>query len=241
MKKLLPLGLLVILLTFGAQANPFRIDILDLYKYLSTAIKYPEKAISKDLQGNSIVLFTVTNGKLGNISIDKELGSGCDVEVVNSIMAYEHFNGLKNGKYALATNFRLNGSTSKIENELDKVPEGYIPLKLTITAMAAATAMNVNVVGYGNNQAFQFLPTSKVVLRGTDQAVKPLVYLDSVAVDYDELKLMKPSTIQSIHIYKGADAIALYGPSAINGVIVLVTKREHIAPVKKESPIEEKN
>jgi TonB-dependent SusC/RagA subfamily outer membrane receptor len=54
---------------------------------------------------------------------------------------------------------------------------------------------------------------------------KPLVILDGVIYNGD-IKSIDPSTIQSIDVYKGAKAEALYGSKAAAGAIVIKTK-EH--------------
>jgi TonB-dependent SusC/RagA subfamily outer membrane receptor len=54
---------------------------------------------------------------------------------------------------------------------------------------------------------------------------KPLVVLDGVIYNGD-IKSIDPNTIQSIDVYKGAKAEALYGSKAAAGAIVIKTK-EH--------------
>lgn len=53
----------------------------------------------------------------------------------------------------------------------------------------------------------------------------PLFIIDNVLIsNADELKLLKPDHIESINILKDKSAIALYGPRASGGVVIITTK-----------------
>lgn len=210
----------------------------DFYAYMGQNVKYPEKARLANVQGNSMIFFTVSDGKLSGLLIKTELGEGCDVEVLNTLMAYQHFKTMKNGKYAMITSFRLTGSSAAIKNENIQAPAGYEALKLTI--MATAPTSNVAIIkNYGQS--------TKVIISPINNAfhsseANPKVYVDSVQIDYDELKYVAPQDIYSMSIYRGVSAVANYGPDAVNGAIVIVTKksREKQLP-KKESPANKEN
>ncbi|WBV61175.1 hypothetical protein PFY12_03415 [Chryseobacterium camelliae] len=55
---------------------------------------------------------------------------------------------------------------------------------------------------------------------------KPVVVLDGKIVDLKELQQTDPDSIETIHILKDASIMALYGPKAQNGVIVVTTKKK---------------
>lgn len=86
------------------------------YNYLAERIKYPAGAIARQVQGNTIVNFSVRHGKIANVTIKNELGEGCDEEVVSEILAYNDFFP-KDGSYSLKVSFKLNGSTAAFKNE----------------------------------------------------------------------------------------------------------------------------
>ena len=54
---------------------------------------------------------------------------------------------------------------------------------------------------------------------------KPLYVVDGKFVNSDRFKNFNPNSIKSIDILKASTAVALYGPSGVNGVIIIVTKK----------------
>lgn len=79
----------------------------------------------------------------------------------------------------------------------------------------------VTVTGYGN----------KVVLRGDKTfGNEPLFILDGKIMENGSLNDVEPNKVKTVEILKNASAIALYGPEAHNGVIIITTKKE--APPK---------
>lgn len=55
---------------------------------------------------------------------------------------------------------------------------------------------------------------------------KPLVVLDGKVIDFNDLQKTDPHSIKDIHILKDHSATALYGQKALNGVIVITTKKK---------------
>ncbi|WP_338792955.1 TonB-dependent receptor plug domain-containing protein [Bernardetia sp. MNP-M8] len=82
----------------------------------------------------------------------------------------------------------------------------------------------------------RFCPSSFVANDG-----KPLYVIDGVPQENDSLVLIKinANDIESITILKGATATALYGCRAVNGVIIITTKKKEIKEEKIEKPVEE--
>jgi hypothetical protein len=190
--------------------------IEDFYKHMTSTVKYPEKAKLKDLQGHSIILFTLADGKLSGVNIYAELGSGCDVEVLNQLLAYSNFKSIKNGKYALKSSFRLNGSTADIENENSTIPEGYTELNITIIGIPQPKTGYLNL----NTESDQAANSFKIKWRGSSMPGKnPKIIIDNKEIDYNDLNTINPESIYSIDVLKGESAIAKYGVSAVNGVI----------------------
>lgn len=64
-------------------------------------------------------------------------------------------------------------------------------------------------------------------IRGNEAGtVSPLMIIDGKAADAGQAGSLKPDKIESITVLKDASAVALYGPEALNGVIVITTKKE---------------
>ena len=89
-----------------------------------------------------------------------------------------------------------------------------------------AAADEVVVVGYGSQKQANLTGSStKITVRGTssiDGTNNPLVIVDGVVVSgTDEVN---PDDIASMNVITGAEATALYGARAANGVIVITTK-----------------
>lgn len=213
MKRLIFLSLAAMLLCFTSiyakQKN-------DIYTFLAEKINYPTRARLEILQGNSIIVFSVSHGALKNVNVHAELGEGCDIAVLNSLMAYPQIKTFKDGKYALKVEFRLQGANSPVKNELVKMPAGYTTLN------------SIHVIGYlpTSAQHKSNLPmTDPLIIKGYGAVSKqPLIILDDKIVDKD-INELDPNQIASISILKDASAVALYGKAAENGVIIITTKK----------------
>jgi len=100
------------------------------YTHLAESIKYPAKALNKNIQGNSVVKFTLTKGEVKEISTSTALGSGCDAEVMQAILSYSNLKTITSGKYYIKVAFRLAGSSNApIINSKINTPTGYKGLK----------------------------------------------------------------------------------------------------------------
>ncbi len=98
-----------------------------MMEYIYANIKYPVKAIKKDIQGRVTLRFTVnTDSTISNIKIIKDIGGGCGDEVkrvlesLNSIPV-KWIPGKKDGrkvkvKYTVPIVFKLNNDQKKIIN-----------------------------------------------------------------------------------------------------------------------------
>jgi TonB-linked SusC/RagA family outer membrane protein len=68
----------------------------------------------------------------------------------------------------------------------------------------------------------------RITLRGNRSFLgnnQPLIVVDNVPVNVSFLAEMNPNDIESVNILKGANAAALYGSDASNGVIIVTTKQ----------------
>ncbi len=93
---------------------------------------------------------------------------------------------------------------------------------------SAASALSGKVAGLQINTVDASVnPDVRVVLRGNRSFLgnnQALLVLDGVPVNLAYLQTLNPNDIESMNVLKGANAAALYGSEAANGVIVVTTK-----------------
>jgi len=91
------------------------------------------------------------------------------------------------------------------------------------TALAGkVSGLQVNIVNNGVN------PTTRVVLRGNRSLLgnnEALIVIDGFPSARGVLDRINPNDIDNVTILKGANASALYGTEAANGVLVVTTKK----------------
>ncbi|MES2828632.1 MAG: energy transducer TonB [Bacteroidota bacterium] len=105
------------------------VDFSDLLNYLRKSVRYPPIASSAQIQGISMVRFTVKNGEASDVGIaSSALGYGCDTELMSKLLTYTNFKSIPDGKYALKVNFTLSGATSSMKNNNLKTPENHVLL-----------------------------------------------------------------------------------------------------------------
>jgi TonB-dependent SusC/RagA subfamily outer membrane receptor len=66
-----------------------------------------------------------------------------------------------------------------------------------------------------------------IMIRGnsTINSNPPLIVVDGVVMEAFDLKSIDPNDIENVQILKGAEAVALYGARAANGVMIITTKK----------------
>ena len=91
------------------------------------------------------------------------------------------------------------------------------------TALAGkVSGLQVNIVNNGVN------PTTRVVLRGNRSLLgnnEALIVIDGFPSERGVLDRINPNDIDNVTVLKGANASALYGTEAANGVLVVTTKK----------------
>ncbi|QNK62599.1 TonB family protein [Pedobacter sp. PAMC26386] len=100
------------------------------YAYLAKSIKYPVAAYKDQLQGNVTIKFTLQNNEPKNVGTVTQLGSGCDAEVMKTILNFNGFKSTENGQYSITIAFRMNGATTPLKNTQNINLKGYKPLRL---------------------------------------------------------------------------------------------------------------
>jgi len=110
-------------------------------------------------------------------------------------------------------------SMTKIDGErLNQVKSTTIAEGL----VGKVAGLSISTVSSGVN------PDQRVILRGNRSLTgnnQALVVLDGVPVALSYLLTLNPNDVQDINVLKGANASALYGSDAANGVIMVTTKR----------------
>lgn len=112
------------------------------YKYVSKTIKYPAIARDNELQGNTMIKFSVIQGEISGISTVYSLGLGCDAQAMKAILGYTNFMHVQDGNYTIKIAFRLPDVSSKISNAEMISPKGYTALpEITVVANSPAPAV----------------------------------------------------------------------------------------------------
>lgn len=189
------------------------------YKHVFNGAIYNQKAIDANLQGNSLILFTIaTGGQLKNVKVEAALGLDLDISIVNAILSYPNLKSLKVGKYALTTLFLIDRSEAELINKDVRIPQGYITLKkITVTAP----------IVYENSS------TIALKSKNHNPYSDPMVVLDGRILDSFESNTIDTKNIKGVTILRGSSAIVDYGDQAKNGVIIIDTKEEDNVGLQK--------
>ena len=119
---------------------------------------------------------------------------------------------------------------------------GYLSGKISGVSIMNTTGFDeVVVTGYGAYQSKKSTTSSSVsvVIRGIKSLNipdKPLVILDGAVYTW-ALDKIDANTINEAMVLKGADATALYGAKAANGVLILSTKGPIVLPTAEAPPV----
>src|SRR5690606_7909489 len=109
----------------------------------------------------------------------------------------------------------------------DKGKDGVI-LITTKKGISAAKdePIDVKVTGYGNNQNENQnnLPSSGFQIRSFGTNDKPLIVVDGVISENQDISKINPETIESINVIKNEEVAKKYGVTA-KGVIEITTKK----------------
>jgi TonB family protein len=98
---------------------------------------------------------------------------------------------------------------------------------------------DVKVVGYANDQK-ENKPNSGINIRSTGTSGtkdKPLIVIDGVIAENQNMDKIDPETIESVNILKDESATSKYGEKGKNGVVQVTTKKaEEVFVVVEEMP-----
>ena len=107
----------------------------EFYKFMQQHLRYPSDAYQNNITGKTQITFSIKNGKVSSVSTVKEVGYGCDEEVMKQILSYKDFDKSYDGSYAFITYFAFADNPYKIVNDDIKPVEDYTNLK-TITIVS---------------------------------------------------------------------------------------------------------
>ena len=112
---------------------------------------------------------------------------------------------------------------------------GYSTAKVSSATLNQAKTTNLasglsgKVSGLQINTADNSVdPSTRIVLRGNRSFLgnnQALLIVDGVQVDLSYINYINPNDIDNVTVLKGANAAALYGSDASNGVLILTTKK----------------
>lgn len=120
---------------------------------------------------------------------------------------------------------------------MDQMLEGKVS-GLTITN--AAGLNDVVVVGYGTvRRQMSVGSAANIQLRGIsslEQYKQPLIVLDGIPFAGD-LSSINMKEVTAVMVLKDAEAVAIYGSRASNGVLIISTKGDIVLPATKQEPV----
>lgn len=147
----------------------------NFYNYIGTQIKYPEAAVKKAIQGNTIVNFSVKNGRIIDIISQTELGFGCEKEVENSLLSVNS-NIPPDGKYSLKVVFKLENATSEFKNEGLTALEPYRELQ------------PITIIGYVDKETYNLEKASLKVYSAVAPTINETeILLESQSNNYTSM------------------------------------------------------
>ncbi len=96
------------------------------------------------------------------------------------------------------------------------------PVNLASGLSGKVSGLQINTVNNGVQAATRIVLRGERSILGNNQA---LIVLDNVPVSADYVTSINPEDVDNITILKGANAAALYGSNAANGVVLISTKK----------------
>lgn len=178
----------------------------EMYNFLGANLTYPAEAAAKKVEGKVFLSFVVgESGEIRNPKILKGLGYGIDEEAIRVVMSMPRWSpGRQSGK-AVAMTYNL-----PIQFTLDDASLQSIKAK-KLQKDLEQTNRDENV---------------SALLEQLNSVRRPLIIIDGLRQDGKNLKgQIEPNTIHSVTVFKGQQAMELYGPEGKNGVIKIITKK----------------
>lgn len=182
-------------------------------KFLAANIKYPASMRYNNIQGKAIVTFVVEkDGSLSNIKVLRAPAPEAVLEAERVVgLSPKWKPGIQNGNPV-----RVQYTVAFMFSLADGNSAAVKPAKQD-TGLRAVNFVNLSSTP-GN---------------------EPLYIIDGKQMTPGVIKTINPNDIESISVLKDASATVLYGKNAVNGVIIVTTKKKAISPDK--APIQNKD
>lgn len=206
----------------------------EMFKFLAQKIKYPAAASKANVQGKVFVSFVVTtDGDIADVQILKGIGFGCDAEAARVVSKFPKWTpGKQNGKavnvrYTVPINFQLAKEGEDTNTGKETTVVGFKPISKPVSQKSQEVPLLAETfedrtdltVGEGSDSRIVFSDPS-----GTPET-QPLYVLDGEVMDKSfTANTINPNTIKSISVFKGSDAVKLYGSKGANGVVLINSK-----------------
>lgn len=135
------------------------------YNFVKRSIRYPLAARNANVQGTSVIKFTINKGEVADAGVLATLGSGCDTEVLRTLLAYGDFNSITDGKYILPVSFSIEGLGTVKSSAATTKRAGYTVLNTVAVMGLPAKALSgetvslseVNIKADGNGKVYDFV------------------------------------------------------------------------------------
>ncbi|MDQ6477596.1 TonB family protein [Dyadobacter sp. LHD-138] len=191
-----------------------------MYKFLAEHIRYPQAASDANVQGRVFLSFVVTEtGEMGDITVLKGIGFGCDAEAVRVLSSFPKWEPGKqdgvpvNVRYNLPINFLLEESEPETDKKTSLINKQFKNQDGSETTLMT-TGRILEQSSKNNNMSIEVT------------GVNPLYVIDGkIEKDPDILKKINPENILSVNVLKDQKAIDAYGESGRNGVVSVTTKK----------------
>ncbi|HZX59860.1 MAG TPA: TonB family protein [Mucilaginibacter sp.] len=202
------------------QQPQFKGGMLAFYQFLALNLQYPKQMMRYNIQGKVIVALTVEkDGSLTDIKSIKDVGYGSAEEAIKVLKTSPKWlPGYQNGapvrvRYTLPINFTL----VKEKNSSDTVS------KVTFTMNPEPDGQNdVREASPDSSRKFNLIAADDFDFRS-----HALYLLDGKVIN--DLSTVDANTIKSVKVIRHPEKdnvyVVLYGPKALNGVVVAESKK----------------
>ena len=207
----------------AVEINPtFPGGEVNLYRFLSANIHYPDKAKATNISGRVFIQFVVEkDGSLSNFKILRDPGAGLGAETERVLATSPKWSpGIQNGnqvrvQYTVPVNFSLenNNSADTIKVKTINISKKQIYFFSTPVSDTVKQLTTNNIAT--NKIAFDL---KKWPLLGNT-----LILLDGKEIAKERFSKIDAKSIAVINVFKD-DATKFYGERGKNGVVSIVTK-----------------
>lgn len=192
------------------------------FKFIGANIHYPAALRENNIQGKVFITFVVEmDGSLSNIHVVRDIGGGAGEEAVRVVKLSPNWEpGIQNG-HPVRTEFTIPITFTLEKANADK----------DTTQRSGGAGVKKDKVEYGSGSLYLGLTDSSTKLRVLTSkpytGTQPLILVDGIV--NPDISHLSPNDIESIAVLKPKSKddsmVELYGDKALNGVIVVTTKK----------------